>query len=253
LGGSIPFPNQQKQLDNSLMMKTFIRNTIVLGAVLGLTSGLWAQAPDPFKEEYVYYNNRNLGERLVVKFPQAETELSKSVEMIIFDESYYNSSASRYDKRQVAIFTGMGMGSSGLKVVLNDHTQRSMLVTVLERFIKTKDTFLEIEEDVIEKRQDWMGDGWNAIAGPRILGNVYFYPTKTIMESTFNFDPEMGRIWLNMGSRVFMDHEVIPYISKMVSQIPAYQDKLVSLRNDLGRANDEIDRSIGADRVRAKL
>lgn len=235
------------------MMKTFIRHTVILGAVVGMASGLWAQSPDPFEEGFTYYNNRQLGERLVVSFPNAETELSRSMEMIIFDESFYNQERSSYDTRQVAIFAGMGMGSSGLKVVLNDHSQRNMLETVLDRFMKSLAQFRDNEDAIVETRQGWMGDGWNAVAGPRKLGNVYFYPTKQTMEATFNFDPEMKRIWLNMGSRVFMDHQVVPYIMRMVTQIPAYQDRLVSLRNDLGKTNDQIDGMIGADRVRAKL
>lgn len=234
-------------------MNTFIRHTVILGAVFGLASGLWAQKPDPFEEKYTYYNNRELGERLVVSFPKAETELSRSIEMIIFDEPFYNQERSTYDSRQVAIFTGMGMGSSGLKIVLSDHSQRNSFVTVLDRFVKTMQSFQDNEETIAESRADWMGDGWTAVAGPRRLGNVYFYPTKKTMDATFNFDPEMGRIWLNMGSRVFMDHDVVPYIMKMVNQIPAYQDKLVSLRKELGNTNDQIDRLIGADRVRAKL
>lgn len=235
------------------MMKTLIRHTVILGAVFGMASGLWAQSPDPFEEKFTYYNNRQLGERLVVSFPNSETELSRSIEMIIFDESYYNQDRSSYDTRQVAIFAGMGMGSSGLKLVLNDHSQRNMLETVLDRFVKAIDMFRDNEDSIVETRQEWMGDGWNAVAGPRKLGTVYFYPTKAQMDATFNFDPEMNRIWLNIGSRVFMDHEVIPYIQRMVTQIPTYQDRLVSLRNDLGKTNDRIDGMIGADRVRAKL
>ena len=235
------------------MMKAFIRHTVILGAVFGLASGLWAQEPDPFEEKFTYYNNRQLGERLVVSFPKAETELSRSIEMIIFDESYYSQTRSAYDTRQVAIFAGMGMGSSGLKIVLNDHSQRGMFVSVLDRFLKTLQAYRDNEESVAEARLDWMGDGWNAVAAPRRLGSIYFYPTKRTIDATFNFDPDMGRVWLNMGSRVFMDHEVVPYILKMVNQIPAYQDKLVSLRKELGNTNDQIDRTIGADRVRAKL
>ncbi len=235
------------------MMKTFIRHTVILGAVFGLASGLWAQKYDPFEEKFTYYNNRELGERLVISFPNAESELSRSIEMIIFDEAYYSENLMRYDNRQVAIFAGMGMGSSGLKIVLNDHSQRSMLVSVLDRFTKAIELFQENEESIAESKQDWMGDGWNAVAGPRKLGSVFFYPNKKPLDATFNFDPEMGRIWIDMGSRVFMDHEVVPYALKMLNQISAYQDKLVSLRNDLGKVNDGIDRTIGADRVRAKL
>lgn len=235
------------------MMKTFIRHTVILGAVVGMASGLWAQEPDPFEEKYTYYHNRGLGERLVVSFPKAETEIARSIEMIIFDESFYNQERLTYDSRQVAIFAGMGMGSSGLKLVLNDHSQRNMFETVLDRFVKTVGLFRDNEDAIVESRKDWMGDGWNAVAGPRKLGNVFFYPTKQTMEATFNFDPEMNRIWLNMGSRVFMDHQVVPYVMRMVNQIPAYQDRLVSLRNELGKTNDQIDGMVGVDRVRSKL
>jgi len=235
------------------MMKTFIRQTVILGAVFGLASGLWAQKPDPFEEKFTYYNNRQLGERLVVSFPRADSELAKSVEMIVFDEAYYDETQGAYSKRQVAIFAGMGMGSSGLKIVLNDHSQRNKLTSVLDRFVKTYDAFIANQKEILESHQDWMGDGWQAIAVPRNLGSIYFYPNKKEMVSTFNFDLEVGRIWLNMGSRVFMDQEVVPYVLRMVNQIPVYQDKLVSLRNDLGKTNEQIDGMIGADRARARL
>lgn len=235
------------------MMNTFIRHTMILGAVFGLASGLWAQEPDPFEEKFSYSDSRELGERLVVSFPKAETEFSRSLEMIIFDESYYNQSSFAYDTRQVAIFSGMGMGSSGLKIVLNDHSQRSQFVSVLDRFVKVFNAYAENEKDLTELRQDWMGDGWKAINVPRRLGKVYFYPNKKPIEATFNFDPSMGRVWLDMDSRVFMDEEVVPYILRMINNIPAYQDKLVSLRKELGNTNDQIDRTVGADRVRAKL
>jgi hypothetical protein len=197
--------------------------------------------PEHFEENYRYVDNNRVGERLTVSFPKSPSEVTRSTEITIFEEMYFDRQRSSYDRRMVAVVTGMGMGTTGLKLVLDDRSQRNQVVSVLEAFIKADDTF-HINRDVVEsKTEEWMGEGWNALAAGRKLGSVYFYPSKKQLDTTFNWDLELNRVWLAMGSRIIIEREIVPFVLHLVKNADSYRNQLSALRNSLDKRNQEID------------
>lgn len=188
-----------------------------------------------------------MGERLSVSFPVSPTETTQSTEITIREEGFYNQSLGRFDKRMVAIVTGMGLGSTGLKVVIEDQRQINMLAECLGLFIQTYDYYLSYRDDIKGKTEDWMGESWQALGKGRPLGDVYFYPSKKPLQAEFNWDFELDRVWLSMGSRTIVSHEVVPYIHHMVQRLDAYKKSFFEFRETMKSKNNEIDALLGID------
>ena len=208
---------------------------------------LWGQREDPFKEAYSYINNNRLGERLSVSFPNGENDSVKSTEMTLLEESFFDGSTGRFEKRVVAVLTGMGLGNTGLKLVADDARQLEDFRNCLQRFLSTEREFLANEERIREQTEDWMGESWNALNTGREIGSVYFYPSRKALSAEFMWDFELERVWLSIGSRIMVQREVVPYLLRLVENLPAHRDRFYEFREALQSKNQEIDALLGLD------
>lgn len=200
---------------------------------------------DPFEEKPMYFNNKRVGERLSISFPNAPTDTSRSTEMVLFEEGYYDTDAGKYDRRLIALITGMGLGSKGLKLVVDDNRQFQLMRESLVKFERTYRRFKDAEDLIREKTEDWMGESWEALNEGRQLGEVYFYPSRKEMGAHFNWDFELERVWLSMGNQINIDREVVPYLVRMVDRINDYQSWFYDFRETTNDRNKEIDEILG--------
>lgn len=219
---------------------------IALGVLIETGSALNGQ-DDLFNEELSYVNNKRLGERLTIVFPNARTEVTKSTAIVLFEEGYYNQGMGRFGKRMVAIATGMGLGTTGLKMVLSDRRQIRVMDKCFKAFTETYESFLTNRDDIEDKTEDWMSESWEAIGKGRPLGDVFFYPSKKPLMTKFNWDFELDRVWLSMGDRIFVDQEVVPYLSHMIERLDAYKKSFFEYRETIKSKNREIDNLLGVN------
>ena len=194
-----------------------------------------------FEEDASYINNKRFGERLTIVFPNAPSETTKTTSVVLFEEGYYNRDIGRHSTRMVAVITGMGLGTTGLKVVLSDYSQINLLEQCLISFKKTYDSFLENRKDIEALREKWMIDSQDLIGQGRDMGEVFFYPSKKTLKTEFNWDFELNRVWLSMGNRVFVDQEVVPYLIHVVERFDEYQQLFFEYRETIKSKNREID------------
>jgi hypothetical protein len=221
---------------------------LIIGVCIWVETGnAQNKANTLFLEEPSYVNNKRLGERLTVAFPNAPSEVSKSTAITLFEEGYYDAEAGRHDKRMVAIMTGMGLGATGLKIVLDDRHQIRVMDQCFKSFTKTYESYLSYRDDIEEKTEDWMGESWQAIGEGRPLGEVFFYPSKKSLQAEFHWDFELDRVWLSMGSRIFVDQEAVPYLSHMIGRLDAYKKSFFEYRETIKSKNREIDTLLGVN------
>lgn len=194
-----------------------------------------------YVEETAYSNNKRLGERLIITFPNAPSEVTKTTTMVMFEEGYYNRDAGKYKKRMVAIITGMGLGTTGLKIVLDDYQQVHLIDQCFNNFEKIYSSFSENRDAIKEQSEDWMTDSWELIGKGRPTGDVFFYPSKKPLKTEFNWDFELNRVWLSMGNRIFVDQEVVPFLSHMMGKLSDYRDLFYKYRETIKSKNREID------------
>ena len=107
----------KRSFSRNQALRSFIPVPLLLGllALLGLPSNGVAQKQDSFEEAFSYVNNNRMGERLMVSFPEGENDLSKSIEMTLSEEEYFDNVTGHFDRRLIAVVTGMGMGNTGLE------------------------------------------------------------------------------------------------------------------------------------------
>ncbi len=230
---------QRKQLPGSLLLGLLVLLTQPFGAS--------AQKDDPFKQALSYLNNNRLGERLTVSYPQGEGDLAKSTEMTLSEEAYFNNLSGRFDRRLIAVVTGMGLGNTGLKLVLDDTRQINDLEACLKRFVEVQEEFRANEDLIREKTEAWMGESWNALSKGREIGTVYFYPSKKVLSAEFMWDFELDRVWLSIGSRIMVEQGVVPYILRFIQNAGDYRKAFYDYRKALVAKNREIDDLLGLD------
>jgi hypothetical protein len=229
--------------------RSIVASLKVLAPGLLLVSTLFSQdANAPFKEAFDYSDNNRLGKRLSVGFPNAPTDAGKSTELTLFEESYYDVTMGAYSKRKVAIITGMGLGTSGLKLVVEDDRQIDQLKACLNKFIEANENFRAYRDVIRTKREDWMSDPRQVIGQGRPLGTVYFYPSRKDLSAEFNWDFELNRVWMSFGSRIMIDERVIPYIQHMIESLDEYRDLFGDYGSQVQKINREIDDLLGVDR-----
>ena len=219
---------------------------LLIGSTTFLGVG-YSQGKDDnlFVEEVSYINNKRFGERLTIVFPNAPSEVTRTTSVVLFEEGYYNRDIGGYNKRMVAVITGMGLGTTGLKLVLSDYSQISLMNQCLNSFEKAHDSFLENRKDIEALQEDWMTDAKELIGRGRYMGDVFFYPSKKPLKTEFNWDFELDRIWLSMGDRVFVDQEVVPYIIHVIDHLDDYQQLFFEYRETIKSKNREIDTLLG--------
>ena len=223
--------------------------TCLLGLFLLLAPCLsgFAQKEESFKEAFSYINNNRLGERLSVSYPDGENEMAKPTEVTLSEEEFFNSVTGRFDQRMIAVITGMGLGNTGLKLVLDDARQHDDFKACLNRFIQTEQEFKANEETIREKTENWMGESWNALSEGRKLGEVYFYPSKKPLSAEFKWDFELNRVWLSIGSRIMVERDVVPYILRFIENLEQYRDQFYDYRETMVTKNREIDDLLGVE------
>lgn len=223
--------------------------TCLLGLLLLLAfcSNGFAQKEESFEVAYSYINNNRLGERLSVSFPEGENDMAKSTEVTLSEEEFFNSVTGRFDRRMIAVITGMGLGNTGLKLVLDDERQHDEFKECLDRFIQTEQEFKANEESIREKTEDWMGESWNALSEGRKLGEVYFYPSKKPLSAEFKWDFELDRVWLSIGSRIMVERSVVPYIRRFIDNLEQYRSQFYDYRETMVTKNREIDDLLGIE------
>ena len=207
----------------------------------------FAQKEESFREAFSYINNNRLGERLSVSFPDGDGELAKSTEVTLSEEEFYNSVTGRFDRRMIAVITGMGLGNTGLKLVLDDERQQDQLKQCLMNFEKTEAEFKANEERIREKTEDWMGESWNALSEGRQIGEVYLYPSKKPLSAEFRWDFELNRVWLSIGSRIMVEQAVVPYILRFMENLPIYRNQFYHFRESMVSKNREINDLLGIE------
>jgi hypothetical protein len=237
-------------MSKAVNMRQSLSGKLVLSLVLACL--LWpaavsGQREDPFKEGFSYLNNNRLGERLSVTFPHAEGDVILSTEMRLVEESYFDPVQGAFSKRLVAVITGMGMGNTGMKVVLEDARQREVLLQSLRRFKEVEARFRENESMIREKTEDWMGESWGALAGGRALGEVYFYPSRKELLAEFAWDLELGRVWMSIGSRIIVERDVVPFITHLVENLDRYRSQFFEYREEIASKNQAIDDLLGVE------
>ena len=200
-----------------------------------------------FQESYSYINNNRQGERLTISFPKGENDFAKSMELTLFEEEYFNSIISKYDHRMTAVFTGMGLGTTGLKMVVDDADQIEGFKNCLDRFMVTERDFRAHEDTIREKTEEWMGESWATLNQGRHIGEVYFYPSKTDLAAEFMWDFEIDRIWLSIGSRIMVENEIVPYILHMCQNLETYRNLFYEYRESVKQKNSEIDALLGIE------
>ncbi len=213
--------------------------------LLSLVCGVLVAQDDPFAEEFKYFQSTQHGERLVVSYPDSESDRVRAMELTLFEESYYNVESRGYRQRLVGIITGMGLGSTGLKIVITDRNQIFRISRVLDEFKRVHETFLESRERIEEETEDWMGASWEAFSDGRPIGSVYFYPSQKELEAEFNWDFELDRVWLSIGQRIFLDHDMVPFLHHYLNHIEDYADQFYDYRAQLNEKNEQIDRILG--------
>lgn len=207
----------------------------------------FSQKEESFKEAHSYINNNRLGERLSVSFPDAESDMAKSTEVTLSEEEYFNSTTGRFDRRLIAVITGMGLGNTGLKLVVDDERQHDDFKACLDRFVRTEREFKANEETIREKTEAWMGESWNALSEGRKLGEVYFYPSKKPLSAEFKWDFELNRVWLSIGSRIMVERSVVPYILRFIENLEQYRNQFYDYRETMVTKNREIDDLLGVE------
>jgi hypothetical protein len=212
-----------------------------LGLMMVLQAGATDLEPEWFEEAYLYRNNNRVGERLSVSFPESPNFVTQSTELVIFEELYFHRESGRYQKRMVGLITGSGMGTTGLKLVLDDREQQRQLIACLDQFQGVWERFEELKEVIQDKTEPWMAESWQALADPRSVGTVYFYPTKKPLEAAFNWDFELNRVWLSVGARIIVDQEVVPYLRHLMGNLDSYRSAFLEYRDSLKNRNQEID------------
>ena len=200
-----------------------------------------------FVEEPAYLNNKRFGERLTVSFPNAPTEVTKTTSVVLFEEGYYNRDLGKYKKRLVAVITGMGLGTTGLKIVLDDYQQVHLIAQCFSNFETMYRSFQNNRDTIKGQSEDWMTDAWELIGKGRSTGDVYFYPSKKPLKTEFNWDFELNRVWLSMGDRIFVDQEVVPFLSHMMGRLNDYQNLFYQYRETVKSKNREIDTLLSAN------
>lgn len=232
-------------------MICLIRNSIailMLGAGFFISSGGVAQVGDPlemFVEEYGYLNNPHLGERLSVTFPNGENDMVRSTEFTLFEEGFYDASQGRHGTRLVALITGMGLGNTGLKLVLGDRVQRDQLMASFQEFIRMFEYFRANLELIRAKEENWMTESWQALNEGRPVGEVYFYPSLKALDSAFHWDFELNRVWMSIGSRIIVDETLVPYLLHGLQRLNRYEDAFYEYRDEVQKRNQEIDTLLG--------
>lgn len=223
--------------------------TWLLGLAMMLAPCLngYAQKEESFKEAYSYINNNRLGERLSVSFPDGDGELAKSTEVTLSEEEFFNSITGRFDRRMIAVITGMGLGNTGLKLVLEDERQQEQLKQCLESFERAEAEFKANEGRIRDKTESWMGESWNALSEGRPIGEVYFYPSRKPLTAEFRWDFELNRVWLSIGSRIMVEQAVVPYILRFIENLPAYRSQFYDYRETMVSKNREIDDLLGIE------
>jgi len=224
---------------------------------LPLWIGLWivcfqsfqstAQTKDPFKEAFSYINNNRLGERLEVSFPNGDSDLAKSTAITLSEEEFFNSLTGQFERRLIAVVTGMGLGTTGLKLVLEDERQIRDLKNCLKRFVETDREFKDNIDVIKDKTEDWMGESWNALSEGRKIGDVYFYPSRKSLTAEFKWDFEINRIWMAIGSRIIVERDVVPYILHLVERVGQYRNQFYDYRKAMVTKNKEINTLLGID------
>ena len=192
-------------------------------------------------QEKFRYINDNLGERLIVTFERREDEDARnSLELRLFDDTYYSHETHQFETREVFVVTGKGLTTGGVRFVVDNIDLREQFISFLRRFSRDAGVFSGRMESIVNRGEDWMGEGINALDGALAYGSVEadFFPRP--MDATFQWNLRSGRIWTSLGGLVNIDSEVVDPLIHLISNIEGYRARREEYRSAVEATTDEI-------------